>query len=44
MTKVQFRRWVVKAIELAIFVTILFFICVLVCIVMGLGLKLLGVA
>lgn len=43
MTKVQFRRRVVRAIEWAIYMIILFAICIVVCFAMGLMLQLLGV-
>lgn len=44
MTKAQFRRWVVRVAEYAIYMIILFIFCLIVCLVMGSCLRILGVA
>lgn len=44
MTKVQFRRWVVKLVEMLVCMTILMIGCIAVCYIVGGCLKLLGVA
>ena len=43
MTKVQFRRRVIRAVEWAIYMIVLFAICLVVCFAAGLMLSLMGV-
>jgi hypothetical protein len=44
MTRAERRRWIVMAVEYAIYLFLLFDICIILAALMGVGLKILGVS